>query len=229
MALSPQEIITRRAFDDDVIYSMLPSPILEVEAYKSIDDVPNGRAASRQDGATGKVNCYVVSYRFPILIGPDTTTDHAVAVFNTDVPDYPFRPPIAHIVSRPFPWSPHFHPEHGLICLGDAWRLSRGSMLLAHAIVHVARLLNCDEKDRGAAYIGWNEAAINYWRHTMHRRPLSPELPYPAPRAEVTHGVAAAAPLQQFRLIDDGRDEYADSGFCLMGEQDMGFQLIGEY
>lgn len=229
MGLSPQELISRRAFDDAVIRSMLPSQILHAEAYKTQDDLRAGRPATAQDAAAGKALYYAVWYDFPILIGPAKTTNQAVAVFNTNVPDFPFRTPEAYIVSKPLPWSPHFHPQSGLICQGDAWARSRGNMLLAHAIVHVARLLNCDEKDRDPMYVGWNSAAITYWRRTMNSKPLNEGLPYPIPSVEVTHGISSRPPLPQFQLVDDEQRDADDFGFKFVGPAEDGFQLVGGY
>ncbi len=227
MSLSPSELRSRRAFDDEVIRSMLPSPILQIEGYKTIEDVSAGRTATAQEGAAGKILYYGAWYRFPILIGPGETTDHAVAVFNADVHDFPFTGSIAYVVSKPLPWSPHVHPGNGLICQGESWSRSRGKMLLAHAIVHVARLLNCDEQNRDPSYSGYNSEAIMYWRQTMRCQPLTPGLKYPVPSAEVTHGVSLSQPVQQFRLLGDDPDASNDSGFRLVTHQDDGFQLVG--
>ena len=99
-------------------------------------------------------------------------------------------------------------------------------MLLAHAIVHVARLLNCDEKDRPEDYVGYNEAAITYWRRTLRCRPLTPGLKYPTPSVEVTHGISSCAALPQFQLLDDEGAEANASGFQIVTHQDDGFQLV---
>ena len=225
MGLSLQDIITRRAFDDEVIRSMLPSPVLHVEGYKTLEDIGAGRTASAADAVRGKILYYAAWYRFPILIGPGETTDEAVAVFNANVKEFPFSPPLAHITSTPLPWSPHVRPDDGLICQGEAWMRARGSMLLAHAIVHVARLLNCDEKDRPSTYVGYNEAAITYWRNSMGCRPLTPGLQYPVPSAEITHGIEA---LPQFRLVgDDDCDGVDRSNFQLVAPRHDGFHLVG--
>lgn len=62
-------------------------------------------------------------------------------------------------------------------------------MLAAQLLVHVMRLLNWDEPDRGAHYVGWTPAAARYWRDVLHARPISPDLEYPVLPAEITHGV----------------------------------------
>jgi hypothetical protein len=227
MGLSPQEVITRRAFDDEVIRSMPASPILHVEGYRSLEDISAGRTTTAAEGARGKVLYYAAWYRFPVLVGPGQTTDCAVAVFNANVHGFPFTPPIAHITSKPKPWSPHVAPSSGIICQGDAWSRARGSMLLAHAIVHVARLRNCDEQDRSPDYVGYNAGAITYWRETMGCRPLNPGLNYPVPSVEVTHGIAAAEPVPMFRMLEgDTIEPYA--GIQMLNcAQNAGFQLIG--
>lgn len=98
---------------------------------------------------------------------------------------------------------------------------------MAHAIVHVARLLNCDESDRGPEYGGYNRVAMTYWRETMRCRPLTAGLKYPVPSVEVTHGISSREPLPQFRVLDDDVDVDNAIGFQLVTPRDDAFQLIG--
>jgi len=227
MGLAPAEIITRRAFDDEVIRSMLPSPILDVEGFRTLEDVGAGRPATAKEGAAGRILYYAAWYTFPVLIGPGKTTDGVVAVFNANVPEFPHAGPLAHIASTPMPWSPHVRPEDGMICQGYGWQRANGRMLMAHAIVHVARLLNCDESDRGPEYGGYNRVAMTYWRETMRCRPLTAGLKYPVPSVEVTHGISSREPLPQFRVLDDDVDVDNAIGFQLVTPRDDAFQLIG--
>lgn len=62
-------------------------------------------------------------------------------------------------------------------------------MLAAQLVVHVMRLLNWDEPDRGAHYLGWTPQATRYWRDVLHGRPISPDLEYPTLPADLTHAV----------------------------------------
>src|SRR5262249_47522355 len=101
----------------------------------------------------------------------------------------PFSEPACFVTSRPIPWSPHFLPSSGAICLGELWGQARGAMTLGHLIVHLCKLLNFDEPDREPSYGGWNAAAVNYWRTVLRRRPVTEGLAYPTLPAEVPHAV----------------------------------------
>jgi hypothetical protein len=227
MGLTPLELRSRRAFDDETVMSMLPSEVLDVDGYVSREALARGDLGTSEDGASGRILLYLVRYRFPVLVGAGETIDGATALFNAGVFDYPFTAPIASVTSAPLPWSPHVEPKSGLVCQGFGWQRSRGSMLLAHAIVHVARLLNCDEEDREPSYVGYNAAAIKYWRTTMGSRPLTPGLRYPVPRTETTHGVGARAAESGFRLVDAETDTRSPSIFQLLDDEQSGIRVIG--
>lgn len=206
---------------------MLPSPVLDVDGYVSHDDLRKGRLATPEEGAAGRVLFYEVRYRFPVLMGPGETTDGATALLNTSVHDYPYTAPAMTVTSRPLPWSPHVAPGSGVVCHGFGWQRSRGRMLLAHAIVHVARLLNCDEEDRDPSYVGYNGQAVRYWRTTMGRMPLNPGLSYPTPSVEVTHGVAAERPLPAFRLVEESDIAGTLAAVRFIDDEPSGIRLVG--
>ena len=46
-------------------------------------------------------------------------------------------------------------------------------MLAAQLVVHLMRLLNWDEPDRGAHYTGWSPTASRYWRDVLKGRKCS--------------------------------------------------------
>lgn len=225
MSLTPEEVLTRRAFDDEVIRSMLPSDLIEIDGFRSRDALERGVVATRADGEAGHVLFYVVRYHLSLFIAAGKLTDGATVLLDASVRGYPHASPLAYVKSRPIPWSPHVHPSTGIVCLGDGWARSKGRMLLAHTIVHVARLLNCDEQDRGSGYHGYNPAAIRYWREVLGRRPITPGLAYPTPSVEITHGIATNERLAAFRLIedDDGRTDET-STFRLV---DADFRIVG--
>ncbi|MGB8294690.1 MAG: hypothetical protein WCG85_04620 [Polyangia bacterium] len=115
--------------------------------------------------------------------------------------NYPFSDPAAICLGAPLPWSPHFHPSSGTVCLGDAWRSAQGRMLAGQIVVHIMRLLNFDEPDQ-ERYGGWNPPAVRYWRSILGTRPLHPDLQYPVLPAEVTHALYDAN--SRFQPIGDG-------------------------
>ena len=197
MGLTTSQGRSRRGFDYRVVRE-LRSPILRsILAFASEDDLRRGREVTVEEGEQGRANVYVVTYDLEFLTGPGAVGRGAVVVFALPGDTYPFVAPAAGIRSAPTPWSPHVHAS-GMICIGEGWAEARGNMLLAQLIVHVARLLNCDEPDRGPEYGGWNPAAIAYWRTTMGCQPLR-RLDYPVLPIHVTHGVQD--PAAAFRAV----------------------------
>jgi hypothetical protein len=149
-----------------------------------------GLEATPEECEAGRAGLIIVEYCFPILIGAGKTTPLVRAKFDLLAGgNYPYSAPAATCLGAPLPWSPHVHPTSGTVCLGDGWAHARGRMLAAQLVVHVMRLLNCDEPDRGSDYGGWNPPAAHYWRAVLGRRPLNPDLLYPVLPADVTHAV----------------------------------------
>ncbi|MBI5511417.1 MAG: hypothetical protein HY903_21880 [Deltaproteobacteria bacterium] len=142
--------------------------------------------------------------------------------------NYPYTSPTATVLSRPFPWTPHVHPQTGMVCMGEAWRLSVGRMLFPQLIVHVMHCLNFDEPDRGPKYVGWNAEAINYWRQKLHTQPLHPDLLYPVLPLELTHGIPAAG--SGMRILGAATPEDEGGGFRFVraepSEDASGFRLL---
>jgi len=66
------------------------------------------------------------------------------------------------------------------VCIGDElWKNQRGYVTLGHLVMHIARMLNWDEKGRGRGYVGWNAKAIEYHRKHYGDRPLDSAIVYP--------------------------------------------------
>jgi hypothetical protein len=187
--LSPAELRTRLALDYRVIRGTRPECLGQVRPFVSHEALVAGTEATQSEGEAGRVEFYTVAYRFPVLIGAGRTTPKVTVMFDLLAGgNYPFGVPAATCVGAPFPWSPHFHPTSGAVCLGGCWREAHGRMLAGQLVVHVARLLNFDEPDR-EGYGGWNPPAVQYWRSVLGTRPLHPNLRYPILPADVTHAV----------------------------------------
>jgi hypothetical protein len=82
------------------------------------------------------------------------------------------------VISDKVPWSPHFR-KNLPVCAGEIWTESRGTMILGHLLIHVAKLLNFDELLRTADYNGYNPEAAYYWRTKLNMQPINPGLLYP--------------------------------------------------
>lgn len=188
--LSPADLRGRLKYDFEVIEGMCSPHLGPIQPFLSDRDLEAGVPAAPSMCTAGLARLYMVEYRFPILVGEGKTIPSVRAKFDLLAGgNYPFSPPTVTCIGTPLPWSPHFHPSSGLVCLGDGWSHRRGHMLAAQLIVHVARLLNFDEPERSGEYGGWNFAAANYWRTVLKKRPLNPDLEYPVLDARVTHGV----------------------------------------
>ncbi len=202
--LNPQELQSRLLFDWTIATKMA-SPLVHIEAFRGVADLSRGKNAivKQQDGP--QACAYLVEYRIRSLIGEGIFHNRfQVTIDLLSGGNYPFSEPACYVTSQPIPWSPHFLAGQGSICLGELWAQSRGAMTVGHLIVHICKLLNFDEPDRGPSYSGWNAAAVQYWRTVLKRQPIEKGLIYPTLPAEVTHAIevpqkpvfraAAAAP-----------------------------------
>jgi hypothetical protein len=229
--LTPAERSDRLALDYRTTVRLASPALASIRAFGSEAELKVGREVTPVEAEAGRAAIYVVEYTFPILVGPGPTTDRAVARFDLLAGgNYPFSDPSAAILSRPLPWSPHVQSANGVVCIGDGWRTARGRMLAAQLVVHVMRLLNCDEPDREPWYTGWNAAAVRYWRTTMGCRPQNPDLQYPALPAEITHGARGADAVFQ-ACGEAGGVRATNMGFRPLGEsapdQSSGFRPLG--
>lgn len=215
--LSPSQLRSRLAFDHRVIRGLTATDHVTIQPV--FVDGRREREVTIEDGEAGLATRYLVAYRFPILVGPGSTTNHAMVRFDLlGGGSYPHSAPVVEVLSQPRPWTPHVHPTSGAVCIGHGWSRAQGRMLAAHLIVHVMRLLNFDEPPPDQGYEGWNGEAIRYWREVLRLRPLHPALPYPVLPAEVTHRVAA--PGTEFVAL--AADDAADDGFQVLAPPDEG-------
>lgn len=197
-------MLARTSLDYRVVTHARPCSSVEVTAYDTIAAFERGLVISEANGEAGRARYYRADLKFPILTGPETmTTEPVIALLDISADTHPFSDPRVSIVTRPLPWSPHVS-SGGLVCIGTTWREARGRMLLLDLIAHVARFLNCDEPDPGPTYVGWNAAAIGYWRTVLNRKPVNPGLSYPVVPVELTHGVRPVADDVFLPASDDG-------------------------
>ena len=185
--LSAKELDSRLRFEHEVAMK-LRAPWLAIGAYRNAVESaePKNAIPAGADGFAARV--YAVAYRFQTLTGAGTYVSETVMVFDLLAGgNYPLTAPLVSVCSRPLPWGRHIGA--GFVCLGPAWEEAKGGMLLAHLVVHVARLLNYDEPFVDQAHM--NGSAHAYWRDKLHRRPLNPSLTYPVMPSDVTHGVVS--------------------------------------
>jgi hypothetical protein len=131
---------------------------------------------------------YLVNYNVRSLVGPAKYHTGFDVVFDlVSQKSYPEERSgssisaggiVATCASHPKPWSPHFLGSSGTVCRGSIWQGAQHT-LLAHVIIHVARLLNWDEP-MDHVYGGWNPKAVEWWRKNLNSRPITSGLQYPS-------------------------------------------------
>jgi hypothetical protein len=189
--LSPEQLNSRLRLDWNIM-QQINSPLVTIQAFRNMSDLMGRNRPVLDAVEAHKAVAYLVEYHIKSLIGPDRFHDRFdVSMDLLAGGDYPYTAPACFVISRPVPWSPHFFPSNGAICLGELWTAAGGNILLAHLLVHVAKLLNFDEPDREPSYGGWNAEAVQYWRKKMNRQPVTPGLAYPVIPPEFTHGLTA--------------------------------------
>jgi hypothetical protein len=189
--MTPIEKAGRFQLDFKVV-SQLETDIFRITAYRSGDDLRSGIRPIVSLADADQATHYRVDYFIPTLVGPGKI--HGSTTVHFDLMsggNYPFTEPTCWVISEPFPWSPHFWRQRP-ICIGSMWRDARGHILLAHLIIHVARLLNFDEVGHSPGYEGWNRQAIDYWKNVMKCQPVTAGLRYPALPIDITHGIQPA-------------------------------------
>ncbi|MFC4588239.1 hypothetical protein [Sphaerisporangium corydalis] len=171
------ELARRRKFDYEILRDMR-CPSFDFEAYRTGGDLER-RANRVTDAQAGSAGRYRLKLRIPTLIGPGKWAQETIIGVNVDVADYPRAEPATWVISHPVPWSPHFRAGSP-VCIGEEfWQAREGHVTLGHLVVHIARMLNWDEKGRGGGYVGWNAKAIEYHQTHYGGRPLDSALVYP--------------------------------------------------
>ena len=214
--LAERDLLGRRTFDWQVVQRMNEPPTYVFTAHRTPQDAAKGlRPIDNEDDARFAIH-YRAEYHVRTLAGEDRFA--TLTVLRVDVlgARYPYEGPVGWVVKTSeskTPWSPHF--ARGLpVCNGSVWR-SDGQVLLAHYLVHLARLLNWDER-LPSGYGGYNPAAISWWR--KHRnKPLDPVLRYPKLAAELLYGEAAGSEESGFRARGRSAVRPAQAGFRKIG------------
>jgi hypothetical protein len=210
-------VTTRLAFDYEVV-SQLHSPIIRaVRAFDSFESYRAGRDLPAEHGFEGRAILYLVEYHVRTFASREQYIERVGVCFDLLAGgSYPFTKPAVTVVTRPIPWSPHFHLPSGTVCVGNIWANAGGRMLLAQMIVHVARLLNFDEP-KSVREANWNREADEYWRGVLKCRPINSQLEYPILPSHVTHGEETAE--DEFVAVGDDANANCLDGFLPLGVQ----------
>lgn len=186
--LDRTQLRSRLAADHAVVTRMRAPTLGEIRTYESAEALAARRTIAPEAASAGKATLYLVDFTFPMLAANGGTLSKATARFDLLAGgNYPFSAPVVQFLA-PYPWCLHVQPASGTVCLGNGWEESRGRMLLGQLIVHVMRLANFDEPDRGLTHDAYDPRALRYWRETLKTGPLNPNLIYPALPSEITHG-----------------------------------------
>lgn len=176
--MKPSQLRERRVFDFRILEAMR-CQVFDFKAFVTSSDL-DGWSREIEDAArAGDASKYRFFLRVPTLVGPGEFSSETAFSVDTDVIDYPDNEPNTWVVSAKTPWSPHF-VKGAPVCIGsEFWAARRGHVTLGHLVIHLARLLNWDEKGRGRGYTGYSGEAIEYHRREYGGKPLNPSLPYP--------------------------------------------------
>lgn len=191
------DLAERRRFDYRVL-SAMRCPVFDFAAYRNGSDLQRRRNPITSEGEAGGASKYCFVLRVRTHISATAFADVTEIGVDTDVIDYPRKPPQTSIISDHVPWSPHFI-KNGPVCLGDELWPKDGHITLGHLAIHLARLLNWDEKGRGSGYRGWNGKAIEHHKRVYGGRPINPALIYPVLPAWLYGGLE---PEMSFEIVD---------------------------
>jgi hypothetical protein len=176
--MNQRELAERRAFDLRVLSDMRCATF-EFEAYRTMPDLERRQRIITDPTGGAAVSKYRWIFRIPTHISRTQLATQTEIGVNTDAADYPHQPPGTWILSPHVPWSPHFL-RGAPVCIGDElWAPTGGHITLGDLVIHIAHLLNWDEKGRGRGYVGWSGEAIAYHQTVYHGRPINPGLIYP--------------------------------------------------
>lgn len=205
--MSRQELADRRAFDLRVLSDMR-CPTFDFEAYRTLRDLESRRSVVTDPEAGSDVTKYRWIFRVRTHVSRTRFAPVTEIGVNTDVQDYPRKPPGTWILSSHVPWSPHFM-QNAPVCIGpELWAQSGGHIVLGELAINIAHLLNWDEAGRGPGYVGYNGEAIQYHQRHYRGQPIDPGLHYPVLPAWLS-GEPEDKPA--FQIIDQGNR--ADHGF----------------
>lgn len=208
--MSRLDLAERRRFDYRVLSSMR-GPVFDFTAYRSGSDLQNRRNPVTDEKAADGASKYAFVLAVRTHVSATAFADVTEIGVDTDVVDYPRKPPNTWVMSPHMPWSPHFR-KGSPVCLGEELWPKDGHITLGHLVLHLARLLNWDEKGRGGGYVGWNPEAIAHHQRAYGGRPINPALIYPALPAWL-YGGSVPSQGMSFEITDPG-----DAG--------MGFQIL---
>src|ERR1044071_4080863 len=121
------DLQSRLRFDYQVVTEMR-TPLMMVKAYRSLEDMEDEIDPISSTDEGHLATYYRVVYHITTLAGPGrysnkTTVDFHLLANN----NYPVSEPACFATSDPIPWSPHFHPTTGEVCLGKIWRVANGN------------------------------------------------------------------------------------------------------
>ena len=207
--MNQRELAERRIFDFRVLNDMR-CETFDFEAYRTMSDLEQRKRIVTDPADSAAVSKYRWNFQVPTHISRTQLAPQTEIGINTDVTDYPRQPPSTWILSPHVPWSPHFL-RGAPVCIGDElWGPTGGHITLGDLAIHIAHLLNWDEKGRGRGYVGWNGEAITHHQTAYRGRPINPGLIYPmlpvwlagdqAPEPVFTILVADQSPAPGFRV-----------------------------
>lgn len=188
--LSPDELKSRLMLDYRVCQRMFGG-VFTGEAYRTTSDLEQRRNPITSVQDAGLAVKYRIDFQVKTLIGRGPTADHTIFGFDLEVGNYPYNEPYAWLISSHVPYSPHFKASWP-ICTGNGWEQANGHMLLGELLVHIAKLLNWDEKN--IVNEEWQRDAIKYHRKVYKGRPITPGLRYPVVPVDLLYGSNAAPP-----------------------------------
>jgi hypothetical protein len=200
----------RQEFDLRVLAGMR-CETFTFEGYRTTPDLESRRRASYGPDAGAGVTRYRWTFRVPTHISRYELAPVTEIGVSTDVDDYPRVPPQTWIISSHVPWSPHFRKGAPVCIGGELWQPTGGHITLGELVINIAHLLNWDEKGRGAGYVGWNGAAIDYHKSHYGGRPINPGLRYPVLPGWLS---GDAPPTPSFQVSD--RTRPAEPGFLVL-------------
>jgi hypothetical protein len=199
--MNRQELAERRNFDFRVLRDMRCESF-DFEAYRTVEDLRQRRRMVTTPEEAATATKYRWIFRIRTHVSEESFAQQTEIGVNTDVSDYPLKPPGTWIISDRAPWSPHFM-KNAPVCIGwELWEPTEGHVTLGDLVIHIAHLLNWDEIGRGPGYVGWNRDAIIFHRKIYNGGPIDPSLQYPALPSWLSGDGNADAPAFQIVRSD---------------------------